>query len=399
MQYKKMEDGSFEELTQKNVDFGGGFERLLAAQNQDNDVFTTEIFAPIMKTLEKLSGLKYSGSDEETKRSFRVIADHARAAVMLAADGVFPSNKAQGYFSRRMVRRAIRYGKMIGITELFFHTLVADVADIYKNAYPDVSQKSQDLTARFHDEEKRFNATLEKGLKEFEHAVSGKVTNIPELTAEIAFRLYETFGFPLELSLEEAQNRGIALEDDISTKFDKLRQSHAEASRSASAGMFKGGLADHSEVTTKYHTATHLLQAALRQILGTHVQQKGSNITGERLRFDFTHTGPMTDEEKSKVEALVNEWVKQDLPVTKQTLPKQKALESGAIAFFIEKYPDEVTVYTVGNNPDGTQGEDWISKEFCGGPHVTRTGEIGQLKLTKEQAVSAGVRRVYMELA
>lgn len=398
MQYQKQADGSFAELAQKNVDFGGGLERILAVKHGTSDVFETELFSPIIKTLETLSGKNYESSDDETKWSFRVIADHARAAVMLAADGVFPSNKAQGYFSRRMVRRAIRYGKMIGINELFFHKLVADVAKIYKNSYPDVAQKNQDLTTRFHDEEKRFNATLEKGLKEFEHAISGKVTNIPELTAKIAFRLYETFGFPLELSLEEAQNRGIALEENISTQFDKLRQSHAEASRTASAGMFKGGLADHSEVTTKYHTATHLLQAALREVLGKHVQQKGSNITGERLRFDFTHTGPMTDDEKAKVEDLVNEWVKQDLPVTKQTLPKQKALESGAIAFFIEKYPDEVTVYTIGSNPDGQQGVDWISKEFCGGPHVNRTGEIGQLKLTKEQAVSAGVRRVYMEL-
>lgn len=381
MEYIKTVDG-FEPLPQKNVDFGGGLERVLAVKQGTQDMFETELFTPIIEKLESLSGRKYSES-EETRRSMRVIADHIKAAVMLAADGVFPSNKQQGYFSRRLIRRAVRYGKMIGIQQAFIGDLVEVVAEIYVEAYPDVRDKSQEIRAKIEEEEMKFRKTLEKGLREIE--------KITELTGENAFRLYETYGFPFELTEEIAIERGQQVDRDA---FKKAFDEHKDKSRSASAGMFKGGLQDHSETTTKYHTATHLLHAALRKVLGTHVQQKGSNITVERLRFDFSHDKPMTEEEKKQVEQLVNEWISQDLPVTKQTLQKQVALDSGAIAFFIEKYPDEVTVYTIGNDVQN----DWISKEFCGGPHVERTSVIGSIKLQKEQSVSAGVRRVYMVL-
>lgn len=392
MQYQKQDDGSFKELPQKNVDFGGGFERLLAVIDNQMDVFQTELFTPIISHLEKLSGVSYQV--EAKKHAFRVIADHIRAAVMLAADGVYPSNKEQGYFSRRLLRRAIRYGKQLGIDRPLLAELVPVVAELYRQPYPEVSEQAQVISQRFSEEEQKFNRTLDKGLREFSKLVSGR----DQLTAELAFTLYETYGFPLELSVEEARSRQLAVEEGIEEKFAQAKHQHADASRTASAGKFKGGLADNSENTVKYHTATHLLHAALRKILGTHVQQKGSNITGERLRFDFSHPDALTDEQKQAVEQQINDWIAADLPVTKQIMAKTDALASGAIAFFVEKYPDEVSVYTIGRDLNGTQDEGWISKEFCGGPHVTQTGEIGPIKLTKEQSVSAGVRRVYMEL-
>lgn len=380
MQYQKQDDGSFKELSQKNVDFGGGFERILAVMEDSDDVFTTEVFTPIISKLESISGQKY-GQSPEVSHSFRVIADHVRAATMLAADGVYPSNKEQGYFSRRLLRRAIRSGKMIGIEKAFLAEVAVVVAEIYSEPYPDVEKKLDRIIAVFATEENKFQKALEKGLRELE--------KIEKVNGEVAFKLYETYGFPFELTQEIASERGdlVSQED-----FDGAKQAHADASRQASSAKFKGGLADHSEQTTQYHTATHLLHAALRKVLGDHVQQKGSNITHKRLRFDFSHGAPMTSEEKQQVEAQINAWIAADLPVTVRTMEKQAALDSGAIAFFVEKYPDEVTVYTIGSDPES----DWISKEFCGGPHVARTGEIGPVEIFKEQSASAGVRRVYL---
>lgn len=392
MTYHRTKDG-FEPLEQKNIDFGGGFERILAAKNNNPDVFTTEIFQPMISRLEELSGKSYQ--EQPNQQAFRIIADHVRAAVMLAADGVFPSNKEQGYFARRLLRRAIRYGKQLGITSLFLADLVPVVADSYATAYPEVATQQAKISSAFHQEEEKFSKTIAKGLHEF-NKLAGQT-----LTAELAFGLYETFGFPLELSLEEAAREKITVAAGIEANFATLKAKHAADSRTASAGTFKGGLADQSVNTVKYHTATHLLHAALRQVLGTHVQQKGSNITGERLRFDFSHTEPVTPEQQKEVETLINSWITADLPMTKQIMAKQAALDSGAIAFFIEKYPDEVSVYTVGQNPDGKAGDlqnGWISKELCGGPHVAHTGEIGGIELFKEQSVSAGVRRLYARL-
>lgn len=381
MQFQKANDGTFPELKQKNVDFGGGLERILAVSMNTSDVFITPAFRPIIEYLEKKTGQKYD-KDAKTKQAFRVIADHVKASVMLAADGVYPSSKEQGYFARRLVRRAIRYGKMIGINDLFIADLVPIVVEMYQDHYTDLVKNQAKITEILQVEEKKFAKTIANGLREIDKQ--------NKLDAQIAFKLYETHGFPFELTQEIAKEKG---QDISKEEFEKEKQAHADKSRSASAGKFKGGLQDSSEQTTKYHTATHLLHAALRKILGTHVQQKGSNITAERLRFDFSHTDALTDSQKQEVEAQINAWIKASLPVTVKSMQKQEALKSGAIAFFIEKYPDQVTVYTIGNDPE----TDWISKEFCGGPHVKNTSEIGEVKVVKEKAISAGVRRIYLE--
>lgn len=380
MQYQKQEDGSFKPLAQKNVDFGGGFERIMAAISDDPDVFVTSLFEPIITKLESVAEQKYQSS-EEVKRSYRVIADHIKAAVMLAADGVYPGNKEQGYFSRRLVRRAVRYGKMIGINQQFTGELVPVIAAMYENQYPSVKQQASKIVEVLSQEEIKFEKTLEKGLRELE--------KVEVLDGEAAFKLYETYGFPFELTQEIAAEKGQEIDQSA---FDQARERHANASRTATAGKFKGGLADQSEFTTQFHTATHLLHAALRQILGSHAEQQGSNIDADRLRFDFSHPSAMTEEERQQVENLINSWIVADLPVHNQTMDKQAALDAGATAFFREKYPDQVSVYTIGSDPDS----DWISKELCGGPHVGRTSEIPKMELFKEKSASAGVRRIYL---
>lgn len=381
MMYRKTETG-FVPLEKKNIDFGGGLERLITAVHKDPDMFKTDSFSRIIKSLEKLTGIPY-GLNPETTHAMRVIADHIRASVMLAADDIIPSNKAQGYFSRRLIRRAIRYADKIGISDLFIRELVEVVVEMYASAYPSVIDKKDFILRTLLTEEEKFRKTLAKGLKE--------IAKLPTLTGENAFTLYETYGFPLELTQEIAQERGQVVEKEI---FEQEFNKHKQQSRTASSGMFKGGLADRNEVTTKYHTATHLLQAALRKILGDQVGQKGSNITSDRMRFDFSYSQALTADQKRQVEDQINVWIKQDLPVTVRTMKKQEALRSGAIAFFVEKYPDTVTVYTIGHDSDS----DWVSKELCGGPHVTHTGEIGKIKIEKEQAVSSGVRRIYLSL-
>lgn len=388
MQYLKQADGGFAELPHKNVDFGGGLERILAASQGLQDVFLTSAFTPLMNQLERLAGVEYAAAPETTKRSLRVMADHIRAAVLLAADGVLPSNKEQGYFARRLLRRAIRYAKMLNIEQHFLADSVPAVVEIYAEAYPAVAQRQTVIEQAFAAEEQKFHQALRRGLREIEKH--------PQLTEAVAFQLYETYGFPFELTQELAAEQGAKLDPNI---FAQLRQDHASQSRTASAGKFKGGLADHSETTVKYHTATHLLHAALRQVLGDQVQQKGSNITQERLRFDFSFDRALTDAEKTQVQQLINDWIAADLPVHQQMLPKSDALKSGAIAFF-DNYPDEVSVYTIGPNPAGPahQPTGWISKELCGGPHVDQTGQIGPVLLTKEQSAGAGVRRVYVEM-
>jgi alanyl-tRNA synthetase len=384
MTYLKTNKG-FEPLKQKNIDFGGGFERMLGALNNDPDMFKTELFQPIIKHLEKVTSKSYAES-EEIRYSLRVVADHIRAGVFLILDGVIPANKGQGYVLRRLLRRAALKLHMLNAD---FVTVLPELTAIVLGIYDgqqgvNKTQQEKPISETIRTEVTKFQKTLAAGLKIVEKA--------EQVDGKMAFDLYQTYGFPLELTTELLQQRGQKL--DLET-FQNEFQKHKDLSRSASAGVFKGGLADHSEVTTKYHTATHLLHAALRKILGTHVQQKGSNITVERLRFDFSHPAAMTEAEKQKVEDQINDWINQALPVTQQVMKKSDALESGAIAFFVEKYPDEVTVYTVGKDVE----KDWISKEFCGGPHVKNTSEIGPIKLTKEQSTSAGVRRVYMELA
>jgi alanyl-tRNA synthetase len=305
-----------------------------------------------------------------------------RAAVMLAADGVFPSSKEQGYFSRRLVRRSIRYAKMIGINGLFIEELIPVIIDAYKDSYPEFYEQLEKIKEILGSEEKKFAKTIQKGLREIEkHQV---------LDGAVAFKLYETHGFPFELTQEiaEEKNQKISVED-----FQREKKKHSEKSRSASSDKFKGGLQDSSVQTTKYHTATHLLHASLRKILGDHVEQKGSNITGDRLRFDFSHPQALTKDQIKQVEDQINLWIDEALPVNSRKMKKDEALNSGAIAFFIEKYPDEVTVYTIGNDQDS----DWISKEFCGGPHIKNTSDIDKITIFKEKAASAGIRRVYLK--
>ncbi len=379
MTYVKTENG-FEELENKNIDFGGGFERILAVMNNDPDVFKTELFMPIIKVIEDFSEGSYE--NQKDKKAIRVVADHLKAAVFLIKDGIKPSNKEQGYVLRRLLRRAAVEMHVLrgGLTPPpVFSAITDEVMGVYEGQYLNRSSDKSLIEKIINGELERFSKSLDKGLR-----VSEKIEN---LDGQIAFDLYQNYGFPVEIAIEIAQKDGKIIDNDLLKDFNQLKQSHADQSRQAAIGKFKGGLGDKSEATIKYHTATHLLHSALRKILGDHIKQKGSNITSERLRFDFSHPQALTQEEINKVETQINAWIKADLSVTNQSMNKQDALDEGAIAFFIEKYPDKVSVYTI----------DKISKEFCGGPHVSRTGEIGQIMLFKEQSCGVGIRRVYVK--
>lgn len=380
MQYTKDAAGMIVELSQKNVDFGGGLERMCAAVSDNPDVFFIDTFAPLIGILEKTAGIRY-GTNPDKTRAMRIIADHIRGAVMMMSEGVVPSNKGQGYILRRLIRRSLLYGRNLGVWKdrAFLVSMVEPVAEVYADAYPAVSQKKDEIAVIIDDEAGRFGKTVDKGLTEME--------KMGELDGRKAFVLYETYGFPWELTEEMAREKGQTIDR---AQFEEEFRKHQALSRTAAAGMFKGGLADHSQETTKLHTATHLLHQALRTVLGTHVGQKGSNITVERLRFDFSHPGKMTEEEIREVEHIVNEAIKENLPVNFTVMDKKAALESGALGFFTEKYGDKVKVYTV-----GIPGKKWFSREICGGPHVAFTGELGHFTIIKEESASAGVRRIY----
>jgi alanyl-tRNA synthetase len=380
MQYQKQADGQLLEMAQKNVDFGGGLERMTAATENTPDIFKTDLFTNTVRTLELLSKRKYGDSDKET-RAMRIISDHIRGSIMMIADGVLPSNKQQGYVLRRLIRRSLLYGRDLGLTQnwKYVGSLVEPVAATFETAYPEVTQKAAEIKLLLEEEALRFGKTLEKGLREIE--------KIDRVDGAAAFKLYETYGFPWEMTEEIARSKS---QYPDKTQFETEFKKHQALSRTAAAGMFKGGLADHSEQTTKLHTATHLLHQALRMVLGDHVGQKGSNITVERLRFDFSHPAKMTDAEIKKVESIVNDQIKKDLPVSYIISTFDAAVKSGALAFFGERYPEKVKVYTVGN-PDGG----YFSREICGGPHVTHTGTLGSFKILKEESAGAGVRRIY----
>jgi alanyl-tRNA synthetase len=386
MQYQRTQD-SFKELAQKNIDFGGGLERLLAAVEGKPDIFQSSAFLGIINKLTVLSQKDYQNS--EIQAAFRIIADHVRASVMLIADGVLPSNKEQGYLLRRLIRRSLRQAKYLGLEKEFLLDLVPEVISLYQDFYPQLISKVDKINDVLKNEEQKFNRTLKRGLKEFNRLVINK----DQLTADLAFKLYESYGFPFELSIEEAKAKNIAIEKQIENKIAKANQQHAALSRQTATAKFKGGLVDHEDRTTAFHTATHLLQAALRKVLGKQVQQKGSNITHERLRFDFSFNRALSAEELLNIEQLVNQWLKDDLLVSSEVLPKEEALKSGAIAFFADRYPAKVKVYTIGDS------RHWVSKELCGGPHVEHTKQIvrfGNLQIYKEKAVAEGVRRIYM---
>jgi alanyl-tRNA synthetase len=391
MQYKKVATG-FEELPQKNIDFGGGLERLVMASNNDNDVFKTDFFADCLARIEEISGKKYS--DQNHTKYFRVILDHLRASVFLIADEVLPGNTDKNYFVRRLLRRSVLYFDKLGIKDQRLSDLVQYLLQPYQEVYSDAYKKMDEIKSVINQEEERFRKTLDQGLKEFNHienhlsgwGVLGNDDSTKEFPVLEAFRLFTSYGFPFEFTKELARERGMQIDEE---KFKKYLNEHQELSRAGSEQKFKGGLGDTSEMSVKYHTATHLLHQALREVLGTHVEQKGSNITPERLRFDFSHPQKMTDEEKRQVEDIVNQKIKADLPVKAVTLPRREAEKIGALHFFGDKYGDQVSVYYIGPSLDEA-----YSKEFCGGPHVSNTGVLGNFKISKEEAVAQGIRRI-----
>ncbi|MES2408729.1 MAG: alanine--tRNA ligase [Patescibacteria group bacterium] len=381
MEYKKNTDGTFSKLPQKNIDFGGGLERIVAASMDTSDVFQIDTLQGIVKTLETLSGKLYS--DKEFTSTFRVIADHIRASAFLIGDGVTPSNTEQGYFVRRLLRRAIRFWDKLGIQNEGIYALVAPLLEFYKDAYPETFAKKDFIADEIKKEEEKFRKTLIQAVKELERISEGK----DSISGSRAFNLYSSHGLPIDVIVDFAKEKGLKV--DLKG-FEENIKSHQDLSRAGSEQKFKGGLGDTSDKSLQYHTATHLLQQALRDVLGRDIGQKGSNITPERLRFDFSYNGKMTDEQKKQVEDIVNAKIAEALPVQVVSLPKEEAVNTGAIHFFGEKYPDTVTVYYVGNTV-----ADAFSKEFCGGPHVKNTSELkGTFKIQKEEAVSQGVRRI-----
>lgn len=382
MAYKKVAEGKFEELEQKNVDHGSGLERIAAAAINSPDMFKISLMWPIIEKLETISGKKYDSHTE----SMRVIADHLRAATFLAVDGCTPSNKEQGYVMRRLIRRAVRYSFDLGIEQNFLQEVVPVIADLYEKDFPEVKESRDNIVAVLTKEEKAFRQTLRKGLQQLEKLSDDGLTGV-----EI-FTLYDTYGFPVELSTEEAYRRNLALSENWRAEFDAKMKEQRERSKTATKGTFKGGLEGQELIHKKYHTATHLLQSALREIFGPSIRQHGSNITAERLRFDFSLDRKMTPEEIAKAEELVNGWVKEDNPVKFTLYPTQEALDMGAIGPFGERYGDTVKVYQMGKD------DHIVSLEICGGPHVDHTGQLGEenkkFKITKEEASSAGIRRI-----
>ena len=375
MQYFKDEAGKVTELPKKNVDTGMGVERVTAILESVNDNYKSSIWSDVIDLISNISNLPYEGNEE----SMRIIADHIRTAVFISADpaGIKPSNTDQGYILRRLIRRAIRHAKKlnIDINSNWEEQIARLLISKYKKYYSELDSNEVVVLEVLKNEKEKFNRTLEKGLREF-----AKVSN-KDIDGDVAFHLYDTYGFPIELTEELAHDAGI----NVDVKgFEEKFKAHQELSRTASAGKFKGGLAGNSEIETKYHTATHLLNAALKVVVGLDVHQKGSNITDERMRFDFSCDHKLSDEEKQKTEDLVNEWINKGLDVTVEEMKKEDAIKSGAECMFIEKYPDIVTVYSIGD----------ISKELCGGPHVKNTSELGHFKIKKEEASSAGVRRI-----
>ena len=401
----------FVSLSQKNVDTGMGLERMLAVLNGCKSVYETELFLPIIKKIAEISDKEYAG---ENVRVFRIIADHIKAATFLLAEGLEPSNVERGYILRRLIRRAVRYGKQLGVKDIFTFIVAQAVIAIYKDAYQQILKNKDFIEEQLVREEEKFTKTLEMGLRELEKMKPKKfVVPIPSLSSKSfgieyglsgddLFNLYSTYGFPIEMSLEEIKKsyqeynreQGVNItelpkdyEDRILQQFHASLKRHQELSRAGAEQKFAGGLADHSEQVIKYHTAAHLMLAALRRVLGGYVVQRGSNITAERLRFDFSHSERLTPEQIKQVEDLVNEKIQTDLPVVCEEMDLEEAKKKGAMGVFEAKYGERVKVYAIGK-------EDTFSKEICGGPHVERTGQLGKFKIIKEESSSAGVRRI-----
>ena len=379
MEFYKDENGVISELPKKNVDTGMGVERTTAILEGVNDNYTSSIWKDVIEKIEEISSLPYEGNE----KPMRIIADHIRTSVFILADYAFikPSNTDQGYILRRLIRRTIRYAKMLNIDiDSNFEEILANlIIDKYKKYYKELEENRNIVLEELKKEKIKFNKTLSKGLKEFDKMVSSLQDN--KLNKDLAFKLYDTYGFPIELTLELANEKNI--EVDVDGFYEKFK-AHQELSRKSSSGKFKGGLSNNSEIETKYHTATHLLNAALKLVVNKDVHQKGSNITEERMRFDFSCDHKLSDEEIKKAEDIVNTWINEGLDVICTQMNKEDAIKSGAECMFIERYPDVVTVYTIGD----------VSKELCGGPHVKNTKELGHFKIIKEEASSSGVRRI-----
>jgi alanyl-tRNA synthetase len=405
MQFERKEDGTLIPLAKPNVDTGMGLERVLTVLNGQASVYYTELFAPLFEVIALSQQIM---TNDEVRRA-RIVVDHVRASVFIVGDGVEPSNKDRGYIVRRLLRRAMVYAKLLNLQPHWLESLVGKVVTIYAESYPELVKDSNRIFGVIEAEQLKFAKTLDSGIKELKK-VFGKVIsgvdpeNLPSgmnisgntlrIDGKIIFDIYQSHGLPIELSQEIMTQWGVSLDDqtikEAQEEYQKAFKKHQDLSRTASAGEFKGGLASTSEKVVRYHTATHLLHKALREVLGEDVWQKGSNITEERTRFDFTYPQKMTDEQKKQVEDLVNDWVKRDATVTREMMPLEKARELGAIGLFGEKYDDVVSVYTI-TDP---KTNEVISREFCGGPHVEHTGQIGEVKIAKEEAVSSGMRRI-----
>jgi len=393
IQYLKNNQGKYEKLVQNNIDTGMGVERTMAVLNGFSDNYQTDIWQPIIKKIEEISGIKYclpcqgevsSESEDGGVKSMRIIADHLRSAVFIIANGVEVSNKEAGYVLRRLIRRSIRQGKLLGIETSFCSQVATSVLNNqsnYAGIYPELDQNKEKILSMLDGEENKFRKTLNNGLREIQKLID-RQHNVSGIEA---FNLYQSFGFPVEMIQEELQKNNLTLDLDA---FNKSKDEHIKQSQTLSAGKFKSGLADHSEVITKYHTATHLLHASLRKILGDHVQQSGSNITSERLRFDFSHDQKLTPDQLKQITDLVNLQINLKLPVKKQEMSFSQAQQSGALAFFGTKYPEIVSVYSVGD----------FSSEVCTGPHVENTQDLGVFEITKEESAGSGKRRIYAVL-
>lgn len=382
MEYNKTADGKFEPLSQKNVDTGMGLDRTIAVLQGVDSVYDTDLYQGIMDKISELAQFEYR-KDQETSRSYRIVADHIRTATFILGDekAISPSNVDQGYVLRRLIRRAIRFSLKIGIPEGMLAKVAEAVVDQYKDAYPELSKNKATIIEELRLEEERFQRTIKQGLREFDKLINRLKGDDKTISGEKAFRLYDTFGFPIEFTQELAEEKGYQVDIE---GFEQSFKKHQEKSKAGASQKFKGGLADNTEETAKLHTATHLLQAALRQVLGDEVTQRGSNITAERLRFDFTFSRKVTREELDKVESLVNEVIEKDYEVICQEMSIEEAKKSGALGFFDSKYGNRVKVYSIGD----------FSKELCGGPHVSHTGQLGKFKIKKEESSSAGVRRI-----
>ena len=382
LQYNKLPDGTFAPLAQKNVDTGMGLERTVMTLTGKESVYDTDLFAGIIGKIAQLSGRQYDGGTEADRKAFRIVSDHLRTSTFMLGDprGVSPSNVDQGYVLRRLIRRAVRFGMGLGLQEGFTAEVAGVIIAQYRDVYPELEENRAFIIEQLKLEEKRFARTLTQGTREFEKLVSrmgeGKV-----IQGVDAFHLYDTYGFPVEMTMEMAKESGLTVDEE---GFRERFREHQKTSQAGAEQKFKGGLADHSEETTKLHTATHLLHAALRRVLGDEVAQKGSNITAERLRFDFTFGRRMTPEEVAQVEGIVNDAIRQDLPVSWREMTVEEAKEEGAIGLFESRYGERVRVYSMGG----------FSKEICGGPHVEHTGELGGFRIQKEESSSAGVRRI-----